>query len=1034
MSNRPYPRTAGLLAALAVAAAASAATAAPVFDPDLQPIGYLAQPRSTSLDVRDGNQFVYYPDYRRRNWTGNLRPFTISPLGILEVAEEQWPGGAAPVLNQLVFGTGWKDDRKVVTLKDDGTRVIFYDNTLSNGQKDLISGSNQKEIIYYIRGQRTNESPNGKEFRVRSYVLGDILRSRPAYVGGTVPMLYVGANDGMLHAFKATTGEEVYAYIPSMLIPKLGHLAPLQTSGYTHKHYVDASPRAIQVQIGGSTKRILVGGLGAGGKGLYSLDITADSSAVPATEQDAANKIMWEITNSKIIVTNPKSATNSASYANLGYTYGEPIIGKSNHVITGTDRDVIFMPNGYMSTNGKATLFVINPANGALIREIDTGTGSAGSPNGLSSPTPYDANGDGRIDYLYAGDLDGNMWKFDVSSTNVASWTMSLLYATSPAQSITTAPSVAAHPQGGRIVAFGTGRVLMAADMTDNAVHYMYGIWDGAPVGATTLLTQTLSAEQVYNSADGKIVRRVRTLSNNPPDWTTHRGWKVALPAGQRVAGDRLTLTNARVYANTFNPTVNLTGASATPPEPVYENWKYQFSFLNGGGFTQPVFDLNADAKFDAADLLADAGGTPMIDRVAMGMFQNAGVASQPVVVTTTVGSQDLYSQNPDRPAPAVPPAESGVSGGHFDADVYYPTGFDTATGRYKSYGKQQHIHEYDDKFGVTGVNMLNASDPNLNLSNASFAVKRTTPETEFKVLVSHQRLNPAAELVVGPSGTRVKVKDYGGQASETDAEAVRNNAPTYTYGTIGYLVFVLPLDAFASKDWWGGTGQPDIRAGLIPTQTGCVNSLSDTPAFGTLGPGGVRHNGALIVQLIRADTPASALELVIAGDASYGWRVKASAYRKHMLAQWTYFWHHPNGKCYGASGWVANPPQDPGDDDPNTPPPGTADPRDGTFSGTSGGTSIVQCSGNLLTNTVSFNKQTLTTTEVATYSGPCTVTTTSVNDGFGNVTVTVTTTPASGAPSSYTYSYKEVYNWTPNHTRTGANTGRVSWRELIRE
>jgi hypothetical protein len=247
-----------------------------------------------------------------------------------------------------------------------------------------------------------------------------------------------------------------------------------------------------------------------------------------------------------------------------------------------------------------------------------------------------------------------------------------------------------------------------------------------------------------------------------------------------------------------------------------------------------------------------------------------------------------------------------------------------------------------------------------------------------------------------------------------------------------------LPLDAFTSKDWWNkannGLGNADIRSGLIPTKTGCVNSLSDTPSFATLGPNGERHNGALIVQLIRADTPASALELVKTGEPEYGWRVRASDYRKYMLAQWTFFWHHPNGKCYGEGGWVPNPPQDPGDENVPTPPPGTGDPRDGAFNAIDNGATNLKCSGTVVSNTTTFDKQTLTQTEVVTYSGPCTVTTVSVNDGYGNVTVTVTTQTSDGQTSTYTYTYKEVYNWTPNHTRTGVTIGRVSWRELIRE
>jgi len=1028
------------LAGAALSFAAATVSAAPTFDPEVQPIGYLAQPRSTSLDVRDGNQLAYYIDYERQYWSGNLKPFNLAPEGRLSVELDTWPGGVAPVLNVQNWDTG----RKIGTLKPDGTAIPFRYNSLDNSKVGKGDPPNQQgqigsdAILQYLRGNRANEAPKGELRRIRRNVLGDIIRSRPAYVAGTVPMIYVGANDGMLHAFRADSGVEVYAYIPSMFISKLANLAPLEATGYTHKHFVDASPRAIQVQIGGSTKRILVGGLGAGGRGLYALDITGDSAGEPATEQAAANKIMWEITNTSTIVTSPKAVTNPNTYANLGYTYGEPIIGKSNYVISGTDRDVIFMPNGYMSTTGKATLFVINPANGAKIAEIDTGEGSnasATSYNGLSSPTPVDTNGDGRIDYLYAGDLNGNMWKFDVSSTTPASWSATKLYATSPAQSITIGPAVADHPRGGRIVAFGTGRALMDADFTDNAVHYMYGIWDGAPVGATTLLTQTLSSEETYTSSDGMAVRRVRTLSVNSPDWTTHRGWKVALPAGERFVGDRHTLTNARVYGNTFNPTVNLAGATASPVEAVWENWKFQFNFLTGGGQLKPVFDLNMDGSFNDTDLLeVGSPARPLNERVAASLFQNAGVTSQPVVVTTTVGSQDLYTMNPNLPARVS--GDPGVSGGHFDVDVYYPTSVDKSL--FKGYVSRKHIHEYDDKFGVTGVNMRNASDPTLNLSNASYAVKRTSPQTQFKVLISHQYLNPAAMLRIGPSGAWASVKDYGGQASTTDAQTVLNDAPNYTYDTIGNLVFGLPVDAFQSKNWnWSnkpGVGNQDIRAGLIPTQTGCVKDISDSNFVSTAGPQGERHNGSLVVQLIAANTPASALELVVAGKPEYGWRVKASEYRKHMLALWTYFWHHPNGKCYGASGWVKDPPQDPGDAEPGTPPPGTDDPKDGYFNAVGNNSGAVQCSGDVKSRTQSFNKATLTLTENYVFTTGCTMQVVTVRDGTGEVTETTTVTPTSGTPTVMTRTYYELERWTPNHTRTAATIGRISWRELIRE
>jgi hypothetical protein len=138
-------------------------------------------------------------------------------------------------------------------------------------------------------------------------------------------------------------------------------------------------------------------------------------------------------------------------------------------------------------------------------------------------------------------------------------------------------------------------------------------------------------------------------------------------------------------------------------------------------------------------------------------------------------------------------------------------------------------------------------------------------------------------------------------------------------------MVYNLPLDAFASKDWWGtaqtfgGTtaaarndgDDHNPRAGLIPTQTGCVNGVAADGTSSPLGALGERHNGALTLQLIRADTPYTALELNVPGNVKYGWRVRAQDYAAYVLAEYTSFWHHPNGKCYGKLGWVPNPPQD---------------------------------------------------------------------------------------------------------------------------
>ena len=203
----------------------------------------------------------------------------------------------------------------------------------------------------------------------------------------------------------------------------------------------------------------------------------------------------------------------------------------------------------------------------------------------------------------------------------------------------------------------------------------------------------------------------------------------------------------------------------------------------------------------------------------------------------------------------------------------------------------------YDDKYDVTGVNMLNASLPVYNLPNAI-----PNLSTPFKILVMNQYLNPAAKLSVGGAEYE-SVKTYEGLASETSAEALLSGLPIYTQTGISTFIFNLPLDAFKSKDWWEDGGA--VRAGLIPTQTGCVNGVDHDGTTQTPGLNGERFNGSLAIQIIKPDTPPEHLELN-GPDVSYGWRVRQDKFTDHVLAEYTVFWHHPNKLCYDDAAWVA--------------------------------------------------------------------------------------------------------------------------------
>jgi hypothetical protein len=958
--------SAGALGLVAVFAAVS-------FDPDIQPVGYVAQPAVSSFIVSTGTQKMYAADYSSLDWSGNLHSYNLSDTGTIAnvngVETDNWVGGAAAKINAQNFDTG----RNIVTFS--GTAgVPFRWSNLSTAQKATLDNgtlatATTSPILNYIRGdisKQANQTVPGP-YRTRTNVLGDIIHSTPVHWNdGTNKTVFVGANDGMLHAINADDGTERFAYIPSMLMPKLGQLS---NPAYTHKYYVDGR---LDVRKFG-TQTLLVGALGAGGRGLFGLDVT---NAAVASESEAASKILWEISNT------------SAGFANLGYTYGAPTLFT---LPNGTK--AVAVGNGYNSTGtgttaGQASLFLINASTGALINEIGTGVGTAASPNGLSTPTLWDTDNDGKIDTAYAGDIDGNLWKFNLT-TNVAT----KLHTTSPAQAITTAPSVIKHPLGGHMVNFVTGRLLTPGDKTDNATHYAYGIWDGAPTGNNTLLVQTLT-ERSYTS--GSITTRVRTATNNLPDWfATHKGWKTALPTGgERLVGDGALVNDSVFMFLSTNPTVLTT---ATPPG---ENWWMQLNALTGGDNGTVQFDLNKDGAYTATDEVTV--GTESLKPV--GRYFGGGIRSQLLQLSVKGGNyvfQSSFDKNGTSSTPLPPDTTNttvtntsgrGVSGGHFDEDIYYGSASFPTSGKGTS---QLHVHEYDDKFDVTGVNMLNASNVGFNLANA---IPLAT--TQFKVLAQNQYLSPAVNIHIKGNPSYVYNLDQGyipiknfNTSATLDVTDV-NQVPTYNRNSINSLAINMPVDAFAQKDWWGGAlGLPaDVRVGLHPTQTGCVKesagstdgnmyqpvipptaisatengtlgyNSSTTPATAT----GVRHNGALVIQIIKANTPNTAIEMSVPGNPQYGWRVKSANVAEYVLAEYTTFWHNKiMGKCYGEAGWTKLAPQDPNNGSAGTAATGSTDPKIGAF----GGVPVSTTPGTLtyppVTTTVVNTNGTTTTTTV---------------------------------------------------------------------
>ena len=671
----------------------------------------------------------------------------------------------------LLAATDWNAGRRIVTRKPGGTNVPFRWASLDGAQQAALGTATTGPVLLnYVRGDRSNEAPAGTKLRARESVQGDTQHSTLVYWThpGGEKRLYVGGNDGMLHAFNATTGAEVFAYVPSMLISRLPRLA---VDPYAHTLFVDGGLVAADMRVGDTVRTLLAGALGGGGKGLFLLDVTNPS---PADETAAATAIKWEITPA------------STGYANLGYTYAAPRLARMNNAAA-----AVVVGNGYLNTStGRASLFIIDVDSGALIREIDTASGSVGSPNGLSTATLVDTNLDGKTDYAYAGDLDGNLWRFDLTSTNKANWSVSKLLTTSPQQAITMAPVVTNHPLGGRMVLFGTGRTLSTADVTDSAGHYVYGLWDGAPALNTSWLDQTITEV----SASGQ---RLRTVSANTPNWASggHKGWRLTLPAGERVVGEGQFVSDDRFYFTATNPTVQ----AEAEGEAVGSTWLMEVHFLTGGSPASPIFDINGDGRIDADD--------DVVGAVIVGKHLGAGVSSQAVLTDLSAFSVTLFNRQSDLdyslPTLSVGP---GVSGGHFDVDFYFTTSTTKKGVTTGSFSKLKHTHEYDDKYDVTGVNFLNASDPGFNLGSKIGADR----------LVQGAGDEPVPEPGVDAVGGRGRLRQRQGlrrpDHRRRTPPTVLAGLPRYQAAKIGTLIWKLPMDGFKSKDWWGDGGDAACR------------------------------------------------------------------------------------------------------------------------------------------------------------------------------------------------------------------------------
>lgn len=467
------------------------------------------------------SSLVFSASFNTSGWEGELEAYSMTATGISSTPK--WKASTKVPAESL---------RKIYTTSG-GSKTEFKWGNLSPTDQTALGS---EAIVNYLRGDRSKETTNGGTLRKRNVLLGDIVHSSPFYSDET-KTVFIGANDGMLHALDADTGVELFAYVPSPMLAKMNQLSQ---PTYEHKYFVDG-----EIDVGDKSdtflsKSYLVSTLGRGGKGLFALDVTNPRSF-------GAGNVAWEYTN--------------AADADLGYMIGKPVIARMNNGAT-----VVIAGNGYNSTNGRSVLYIFDLATGSVLSKFDTG---AGSDNGMATPGVFDSNGDGYVDYIYAGDLKGNIWKFDVSAKTSASWTRSLFFtardASNNTQPITSQISIDVNyvrgdtHAGKRFVFFGTGAYFRRTDPDDKKVQTWYGLIDeGTSITARTQLKQRGLLSEF--TADGKPARSFLPAVAN--DMLNRKGWYIDwIKPDNTQEGERM-ITPSIMYRFT-EPT--LIGSSVIP-------------------------------------------------------------------------------------------------------------------------------------------------------------------------------------------------------------------------------------------------------------------------------------------------------------------------------------------------------------------------------------------------------------------------------------------------------------------------------------
>lgn len=606
---------------------------------------------STRLDTET---LIYQARFNSNDWSGQLLAYKVAAGGdISVVAWDTNQSGKIPS----------PDSRNIVTWSG-SSGVNFEWSSLTAAQKAALAGATSQTLtteqttlgqrrLAWLKGARDQEQPAG-ELRKRDYLLGDVVNSDPVFVGaqdygygrlpaGTPgadtyaayvatkasksPLLLVGANDGMLHAFNASTGVEAFAYMPSKVF---GDIRRITAPDYgklsnPHRYFVDGPIFIGDAYINESWRTVAIGSYGAGYRGVFALDLTNAGTATGFRPAD----VLFEL--------------DDVSWSDIGHVMSPGVVGRLPDGTWGA-----VFGNGYNSQNEQAKLLVVNLA--SVADRVAISTATSATANGLSGPALL-ANGQRTLIQAYAGDLAGNMWKFAFTgnnSTTRANWQVAYKSGNTPVplfaakngagqtQPITSLPELGYNPDGNRLmVFFGTGSYFMPDDVVvptppaTSRVETFYGLVDdgGAVPQNSSDARSSLVAQTILSETDvGSL--SLRKISNTTVNYSNKSGWYLDLikpnmsgttgRQGERVVSAPI-LRNGRIIFPTVIPSQNVCSAGG-------DSWLMELDAWSGGRLTYPVFDVNGDGVINELDLV---NGDPM-----SGKKSRQGIIKTPAIIS----------------------------------------------------------------------------------------------------------------------------------------------------------------------------------------------------------------------------------------------------------------------------------------------------------------------------------------------------------------------------------------------------------------